>query len=149
MSESLHIVCPQCRAANRVPGARLGERPLCGSCKTPLFRGEPLDLGVDTFDAHLQRSELPLLVDCWAPWCGPCLMMAPQFAAAAEALEPQLRLAKVNTQVEPTLAQRFGIRSIPTMILFAGGQELGRHAGAMPAADIVNWARSTLRTREG
>ena len=144
MNESLIIVCPNCHAPNRVPSARLSEGPTCGKCRQVLFTGKPLQLGVDNFDSHLKRSELPLLVDFWAPWCGPCQVMAPQFERAAGELEPRVRLAKVNTQVEPTLAQRHDIRSIPTMVLFDHGRELARQSGAMAAADIVRWARSHL-----
>ena len=148
MNRILQVVCPHCHVANRVPAERLADGPVCGSCRQALFNGQPVDLGVNNFAAHLLRGDLPLLVDFWAPWCGPCQMMAPQFASAAEALEPQLRLAKVNTQVEPTLGQRHDIRSIPTMVLFHRGRELARRAGAMPAAAIADWARQVIATHE-
>ena len=144
MSDPLHIACPQCHALNRVPAARLDDAPTCGRCHQPLFAGHPVALGVDSFAAHQSRAELPLLVDFWAPWCGPCLMMAPAFEAAAVQLEPHVRLAKVDTQSEPTLGQQFGIRSIPTLVLFRQGRELARQAGAMGAADIVRWTRQFL-----
>ena len=147
MSDALHIACPHCHALNRVPPARLGEAPACGRCHRALFDGHPLELGVDHFATHYTRSDLPLLVDFWAPWCGPCQVMAPQFAQAAAMLEPQVRLAKVNTQNEPTLGQQFGIRSVPTIALFHGGRELARQAGAMGAADIVRWTRHHLAGR--
>ena len=144
MDDSLKVACPHCHALNRVPAQRLDDAPTCGRCRKPLFEGHPVSLGVDTFAAHQARSDLPLLVDFWAPWCQPCLMMAPNFEAAAGELEPKLRLAKVDTQSEPTLAQQFGIRSIPTMVLFVRGQEVARQAGAMGALDIIRWTQANL-----
>jgi len=145
MSDSLHLVCPHCHAINRVPAARLGQAPNCGQCHRPLFEAHPLELTAATFDKHISRNDIPLLVDFWAPWCGPCKMMAPQFAQAAGQLEPQVRLAKVNTEAEQGLGAQYGIRSIPTLALFRGGREIARQPGAMGAQDIVNWVRSQLR----
>jgi len=144
MSDSLHLVCPHCHAVNRVPAARLGQSPNCGQCHRPLFDAHPAELTAATFDRHVARSDIPLLVDFWAPWCGPCKMMAPQFAQAARMLEPQVRLAKVNTEAEQQLGAQYGIRSIPTLALFRGGREIARQPGAMGAQDIVNWARAHL-----
>lgn len=145
MSDSLHLVCPHCHAINRVPTARLGQAPNCGQCHRPLFDAHPLELTAATFDKHISRNDIPVLVDFWAPWCGPCKMMAPQFAQAAGLLEPQVRLAKVNTEAEQGLGAQYGIRSIPTLALFRGGREIARQPGAMGAQDIVNWVRSQLR----
>lgn len=141
MSERLHIVCPHCRNINRVPTTRLADGPKCGHCHERLFTSHPIALTVADFDLHATRNDIPLVVDFWAPWCGPCRMMAPAYEQAAKALEPLVRLAKVNTEEEQALGARFGIQSIPTMIVFRGGREVARQAGALSAQDIVRWVR--------
>lgn len=144
MSDSKHVVCPNCAGVNRVPADRLTGGGKCGRCKTPLFVGKPLEIGAADFQKQLTRSDVPLLVDFWAPWCGPCRMMAPAFEQAAKQLEPNVRLLKVNTEQQQAVAGQFGIRSIPTMILFARGRELDRMSGALDASGIVAWARQHL-----
>ena len=142
MADAIHIVCPHCEQVNRIPSARLAEAPKCGQCHQSLFSGHPPELTAGSFRRHLERSDVPLVVDFWAPWCGPCQMMAPEYAAAAGELEPNVRLAKVNTEAEPTLAGGFGIRSIPTLMMFRAGREVARQSGALGKSDIVRWVRA-------
>jgi thioredoxin 2 len=144
MSEALHIVCPHCSAVNRIPAGRLDDGPKCGNCHQALFDGHPLELTGSTFQTHVERNDIALLVDFWAPWCGPCLMMAPQYVQAASLLQPRVRVAKVDTEAEQGLGQRFQIRSIPTLVLFAHGREVARQSGAMGAEDIVRWVKARL-----
>ena len=144
VSDSLHLVCPHCHAVNRARAQRLEESPNCGKCHKPLFSAHPVELTEASFATHIERNDIPVLVDFWAPWCGPCKMMAPQFVQAAGVLEPRARLAKVDTEAEPALGARYGIRSIPTLALFKGGREIARQAGAMSAQDIVSWATARL-----
>jgi thioredoxin 2 len=144
MSDALHIVCPSCDAINRIPAARLEQQPKCGQCHAPLFRAQPVELTNASFHKYVQRNEIPLVVDFWAPWCGPCKVMAPHFTAAAAALEPRVRLAKVNTEVEQALANEFAIRSIPTLALFQGGREIARQSGSIGTSDIVRWVQSRI-----
>lgn len=144
MQTSLHIVCPHCDTTNRVPRDKLADGGRCGQCRQKLFDGHPAALDTARFERHLANSEVPLLVDFWAPWCGPCRMMAPEFERAAATLEPRLRLVKVNVDEEPALAQRFQVRSIPTLVLAFRGRELARAAGARSAAELVQWAQAEL-----
>lgn len=146
MSDTLHIVCPHCHTTNRVRQADQTASPDCGSCHQALWTGAPVVLNAAAFDQHTLRNQVPVLVDFWAPWCGPCKMMAPAFEQAASMLQPRVRLAKVNTEDEQALAARFNIRSIPTLALFVGGREVARQAGAFRnAADIAQWTQQALR----
>ena len=140
MSRLVHIACPACLAQNRVPAARLAEDPKCGKCGARLLDGAPAELREDQFEAFVQRTELPVLADFWAPWCGPCRAMAPHFTRAAHELKDRVRLVKVNTEEAPGLARRYGIRAIPTLVLFRGGAEVKRASGAMDAAALARWA---------
>ncbi len=139
-----HVVCPHCGVVNRIQDSRLIDNPQCGKCAQPIFIGQPVELTADNFIKHLSRNDIPLLVDFWAPWCGPCKMMAPAFVQAAKQLEPHVRLAKVNTESHQDLGGQFAIRSIPTMIFFVSGVERARQSGAMDSAAIIDWVRSRL-----
>jgi thioredoxin 2 len=142
MNNFQHIVCPHCNATNRVPIDKSMPEAQCGRCQMTLFEGKPSELDVVGFDAQLNKSDVPLLVDFWAPWCGPCRMMAPAYEAASARMYPQVRFVKINTEEQQALSVRYGIRSIPTLAIFRAGKEVARQAGAMSEVDMIRWIQS-------
>jgi len=140
----LLVACPVCFTGNRVPRARLGEAPKCGHCGKPLLEGKPVVLDDASFDAVVGHTELAVVVDFWAPWCAPCRMMAPAFEQAAGEFATRAHFAKVNTDAAQAVAARFGIRSIPTLILLHGGREIGRKSGALDARALRQWLTPRL-----
>ncbi|WP_139558605.1 thioredoxin TrxC [Methylotetracoccus oryzae] len=139
MTGSLRLVCPHCSSVNRLPADRLNDGGRCGRCKRPLFVGEPVELNTANFHTHLTGGDLPLVIDFWAPWCAPCRVMAPAFAQAARSLEPHYRLARLDTEAYPRLAEPFHIRSIPTLLLLQGGREVRRQSGVVDVGSIIRW----------
>lgn len=145
MSDSLHIVCPHCDAVNRVAMERLSDQPVCGACSRELFMAKPIDVTSARFAKHIERNDIPVLVDFWAAWCGPCKMMGPAYHQAAQRLEPRIRLLKVDTENVQDVAARYNIRSIPTLALFRNGREVARQPGAMDTGGIVGWVEALMR----
>lgn len=136
---ALHVVCPHCHSRNRLPADRLKDRPRCGVCKQAVFTGHPVELDDQNFAAHIEGSDIPVVVDFWAAWCGPCRSLAPSYASAAAVLEPGLQLTKVNVDEAQQTAGRYGIRSIPTLVVFRNGKEIARQAGALPPQQLTAW----------
>jgi thioredoxin 2 len=141
-SQTVQVVCPHCDAANRLPTEKDARAAKCGRCKEPLFTGHPVALDGARFRKHLQASGVPLIVDFWAAWCGPCRAMAPVFDKAAETLEPRARFIKIDVDAEPGLAQQFGVRGIPALFLFKDGKVAEHHAGMADIQLLARWARS-------
>jgi thioredoxin 2 len=144
VTDTLHVFCAGCNTANRVPRARLADGAACGHCKQPLFPGRPLELTKTNFERQVAAGDLPLVVDFWAPWCGPCRMMAPAFEQAAARVAPGVRLAKLDTEAEPEIAGRFGIRSIPTLMAFKDGREIARQSGALALPQLLQWINANV-----
>ncbi len=143
-TKTLHLVCPQCNATNRVPRDKLHAELNCGKCQVPLLTAHPENLGEVAFNAQLVKSDIPIVVDFWAPWCGPCRMMAPAFEKVSQDMQGRARFVKVNTEAEQDLAAKFNIRSIPTLAVFSGGSEIARQPGAMSATDLMRWISAAL-----
>lgn len=144
MEQSQHVVCPECDAINRIPQDKAAQDAKCGKCSSHIFSAKVLELNNVRFPRHVQKNDIPIVVDFWAPWCGPCKAMAPVFSAAATVLEPRCRLIKINTETEQNLAQQYAIRSIPTLIIFKAAREVARVAGALDSKNLLAWVEQNL-----
>ena len=144
MSNPVHLVCGHCDSVVRIPRERVNEDPRCPKCHSALLQNHPIELKTSSFDKHISRGDLPIVVDFWAPWCGPCRMMAPHFEEAARRFGPRARFAKVNSDDEPTLSSRFGIRGIPTLMVFRNGKEIARQSGAMDLGSLERWVTGAI-----
>ncbi len=142
MANLVNICCPGCNVVNRVPNSKLADKPKCGSCRDPLFGGKPVELTSTNFSKVINKTDIPVVVDFWAPWCGPCKMMAPIFEQATATVEPQVRMAKLNTEVAQNIASKYGIRSIPTLVIFKKGKEVARQAGAMDSGTLMRFVKA-------
>lgn len=145
MSEFLHIVCPHCNGTNRIPSGGVPNEAKCGRCKKSILETKPIELTTDNLEQHLKKNDIPVIIDFWAPWCGPCKMMGPNFEQASHNFRGKVRFAKVNTEDQQSLGAHFNIRSIPTLILFKGGKELDRLSGAVDANQLTSWIRSKIQ----
>jgi len=143
-SELIHITCPHCEVTNRVPENRLAQHPKCGKCHQALFTAKPVELNSKNFSKLISNTNIPVIVDFWAEWCGPCKMMAPIFEQTAAIIEPKARLAKLNTEFSQDIASQYGIRSIPTLVVFKNGKEVSRQAGAMDQGNLVRFIKANL-----
>lgn len=144
MTQPDRAVCIHCNAVNRLPDGKPATEAKCGTCGEPLFSGTPADVTGAALEKQIARSTVPVVVDVWAPWCGPCRVMAPEYEKAAQATEPRARFLKLNSDNEQALSSRLGIRGIPTMLVYRDGKEIARTSGARPASDIVRWIEEAI-----
>ncbi len=144
MSEFIHIVCPFCNGTNRLAKDKISDEAKCGRCKKNLLDTTPIELNTENINQHLQKNDIPVIIDFWAPWCGPCKMMGPNFEQASRNYKAKVRFAKVNTEAQQSLGAHFNIRSIPTLVLFKKGKEVDRVSGALDANQLSQWINSKI-----